>query len=132
MVAVAMKPKMMPAGLPEHVPSAPLRIYPEIDDAFFIDSFPPPYPQRTSNPDPSQLPTPADPRVASVTGPLGGTPSCKGHSSEGSESKPDSTVALPLRAYVGGPAPVPGQLVPLQYWPFSLVDMLADMYNRYV
>lgn len=48
-----------------------------------------------------------------------------GRSPEGSESRPDSTVALPLRAYVGGPTPAPGQLVPLQYWPFSS----ADMYN---
>ena len=63
--------------------------------------------------------------MASETGPTGETHRRRGRSPEGSESRPDSTVALPLRAYVGGPAPTPGQLVPLQYWPFSL----ADMYN---
>lgn len=36
---------------------------------------------------------------------------------------PDSTVALPLRAY--GPPVDPPQLQPLQYWPFSS----ADLYN---
>lgn len=57
-------------------------------------------------------------------GPTAGTWSQRGHSPEG-EHGPDSTVALPLRAYVGGPPPGPNELAPLQYWPFSS----ADIYN---
>lgn len=53
-------------------------------------------------------------------GPAAGTRSRRGRSPEG-----DFTVALPLRAYVGGPPPGPDELVPLQYWPFSS----ADLYN---
>ncbi|MEJ1272722.1 hypothetical protein NN561_003575 [Cricetulus griseus] len=41
---------------------------------------------------------------------------------------PDSTVALPLWAY--GPAPAPGELVPLQYWPFSSADMYTWKTNN--
>ena len=122
-VAVAAKPKVPPSDPPAPAPSAPPRIYPEIDDVSLLDHPPPPYPQPVPHAAPPQVPAPTDSRTASETGPAAGTRSRRGLSPEGSGAGPDSTVALPLRAY--GPAPAPGQLVPLQYWPFSS----ADMYN---
>ena len=102
-------------------PSAPPKIYPEIDDLLWMDSQPPPYPL------PQQPPAAAPPQgpiARGAQGPAGGTRSRRGRS-PGEEGGPDSTVALPLRAHVGGPAPGPNDLIPLQYWPFSS----SDLYN---
>ena len=57
--------------------------------------------------------------------PLRGTRCCEGRSPDGGGPRPNSTVVLLLRAYVGGPPPSPNEDVPLQYWPFSS----ADLYN---
>lgn len=110
-VAVAdTKPK--PAQSP-----VPSKIYPEIEDLSWAESQPPPYP----------LPQPTAPSAQApegTVGPAAGTRSRRGRSPEGGY-RPDSTIALPLRAYVGGPPLGPNELVPLQYWPFSS----ADLYN---
>ncbi|ERE83902.1 neutral cholesterol ester hydrolase 1-like protein [Cricetulus griseus] len=123
-VAVAAKPKVPPPDKPVPAPSAPTKIYPEIDDgSLLLDYPPPPYPQPASHARPPQVSPPADSRTASETGPAAGTRSRRGRSPGGEGAGFDSATALPLRAY--GPAPAPGELVPLQYWPFSS----ADMYN---
>ncbi|MEJ1288508.1 hypothetical protein NN561_019539 [Cricetulus griseus] len=124
MVAVAAKPKVPPPDKPVPAPSAPMEIYPEIDDgSLLLDHPPPPYPQPASHARPPQVLPPADSRTTSETGPAAGTRSRRGRSPGGEGSGLDSATALPLRAY--GPTPAPGELVPLQYWPFSS----ADMYN---
>lgn len=111
-VAVAAaKPKQTQ---PAAGPSAPPKIYPEIEDPSWTEPQPPPYPL----PQPSAPPVPAPAEGDGVEGPAAGTRSRRGRSPEG-----DFTVALPLRAY--GPPPGPDELVPLQYWPFSS----ADLYN---
>lgn len=96
------------------VPSAPPKIYPKIKDLPWAESQPPPYPlpQPPSAP-PAQAPVERDGAV----GPAAGTQSQRGRSPEGGHG-PNSTVTLPLRAYVGGPLPGPDELAPLQYWPF--------------
>ncbi|MEJ1276207.1 hypothetical protein NN561_007111 [Cricetulus griseus] len=109
--------KVPPSDFPEPAPTAPPRIYPEIDDVSLLDHPPPPYPQPVPHAAPQ---APTDSRTASEIGPAARTRSRRGRSPEGSGAGPD----LPLRAY--GPAPAPGELIPLQYWPFSSADMARN------
>ena len=89
----------------------------------------PPYPLPVSQPLPPQVPALAEP----ISTPEGDGPPGprQRHGAAGVVVQmivgpgPDSTIALPLRAYVGGPPPGPNELAPLQYWPFSS----ADLYN---
>ncbi|XP_029787214.1 protein transport protein sec31-like isoform X2 [Suricata suricatta] len=99
-------------------PSAPPRIYPDTQDLPLPDT-PPPYRLPPSVPLALEAPPPredAPSRAVEQGGPAQGTRSKRGAS-------PDSTRALPLRAY--GPPPGENGLQPLQYWPFSS----ADLYN---
>ena len=93
-------------------PSAPPKIYSEIEEPPEWPGTPPPYPPLV----PPQNP----PQGAAGGGPAAGTRSRHAGSPEGL----DSTAALPLCTY--GPPPAnPDQLQLLQYWPFSS----ADLYN---
>lgn len=121
--ATAPPPESRPGG-----PTQPRsRLYPEIDDQAWLQVQPPPYPL-PGTPPPFAGPPNADNGIEgdreARAGPAAGTRSRRGRSPEG-EGGPDSTTALPLREYVGGPPPGPNDLVPLQYWPFSS----ADLYN---
>ncbi|MEJ1288683.1 hypothetical protein NN561_019717 [Cricetulus griseus] len=95
-VAVAAQ-KVPPSDSPAPAPTAPPRIYPEIDDVSLLDHPPPPYPQPVSHAAP-QVPT--DSQLASELGPEAWTRSRWGRSPERSGAGPDSTFALPLRAPV--------------------------------
>lgn len=110
-------------------PSASPRIYPKINDYLWTEPQPPPYPLPVPQPLPPQDPAPAEPFPTpegdGAAGSMVGTRSRRGRSPDGVGAGPDSTIALPLRAYVGGPPPGPNELAPLQYWPFSS----ADLYN---
>nr|AGP25479.1 gag protein [Mus caroli] len=109
---------------PSADPPAPPKIYPEIEDLPWAESQPPPYPLPRPSAPPAQAPPQAPIERDGAVGPAAGTRSRRGRSPEGGHG-PDSTVTLPLRAYVGGPPPGPDELAPLQYWPFSS----ADLYN---
>nr|XP_034342656.1 protein transport protein sec31-like [Arvicanthis niloticus] len=112
--------------LPKPIP----KIYPEIEEPPEWPSSPtewlapapapapPPYP-----PQPQPAPQPSVPPAPEA---MGGGPSTGTRSRRGavsSSDRPDSTVALLLRAV--GPAPAdPTHLQLLQYWPFSSSDLL--------
>ncbi|MEJ1269657.1 hypothetical protein NN561_000468 [Cricetulus griseus] len=103
--------KPQPEATPENRPSAPPKIYPELEE--WPNPLPPPYP----------LPQMPDSGASGGTGggPTTGTRSQSTQSPAQGPGGPDSTVALPLRAY-GSPADPPN-LQPLQYWPFSSDDL---------
>ncbi|XP_045663896.1 uncharacterized protein LOC123799038 isoform X2 [Ursus americanus] len=92
----------------------PRKIYPESQDPALLE-WPPPYPHVPPSAPPME-PSGVDSGVSGEGGPAQGTRSRRGIS-------PDSTRALPLRAY--GPPPEGNGLQPLQYWPFSS----SDLYN---
>lgn len=107
----------------------PKKIYPEIQSDLLLLDSPPPYPpalvpgggREEPEAPPAPAAAPSAPPNESLPGPAQGTRSRRGMT-------PDTTVALPLRAY--GPPPAatdggPAPLQPLQYWPFSS----ADLYN---
>ncbi|XP_045636765.1 uncharacterized protein LOC123781347 [Ursus americanus] len=92
----------------------PRKIYPESQDPALLE-WPPPYPHVPPSAPPME-PTGEESGASGEGGPAQGTRSRRGIS-------PDSTRALPLRAY--GPPPEGNGLQPLQYWPFSS----SDLYN---
>ncbi|KAK1327392.1 LOW QUALITY PROTEIN: hypothetical protein QTO34_014196 [Cnephaeus nilssonii] len=110
-------------------PPPPKKIYPELQADLLLLDPPPPYPpalvpvEGRGEPEapPAPAVAPSAPPNESLPGPARSTRSRRGMT-------PNTTVALPLRAY--GPPPVvtdggPAPLQPLQYWPFSY----ADLYN---
>ena len=115
-----MKPQAPPETEPPFQPTAPPKIYPEIEG-------PPEWPESPSPPPyplPPQVPAPGSGIAASaVGGPAAGTRSRRAQSPPANRI-PDTTSAFPLRA-VGDPPTDLQSLQTLQYWPFSS----ADLYN---